>query len=227
MAAFPRLSFPSTHVGSEEPPARAGQGVCLTPPFTLSGFDYPRSVLVPPKPTSHISGSSVRGISPSESFSRRRAAPLSKRFTLMSLQADFRVLLTSPSRAHHCNCYVALVADTLLGFRISEVFSAPTRFTTSDEFLFCAFRHPRITRMTRHSRDFLSSRRLNPCGLSYLSDVSRLIAVPQLLDETPNAGLSYSPNFPPTHYCTDGKFLAFEMLHRLSANREKRLGLTS
>jgi hypothetical protein len=104
--------------------------VCLALVVALSGFDYPLSGFLLPKPLSPISDPSVLGIRPSEPFSLRRAGPLSRPCALLSF-----VRLLRP-KAESCRsrlqsfvpfeepcmrrcCYTHVTALALLGFTIS------------------------------------------------------------------------------------------------------------
>ena len=116
----------------------------------LSGFGYPLSGLLLPKPLNHLSGSSVPGVNPSELFSLQRAVPLSRPPALLPfcwpLQPKLnhasrgsRALFPLKSRDRRSTCLVNTGALALLGFRISEAFSLLTLSAPSSRRLFCTF----------------------------------------------------------------------------------------
>jgi hypothetical protein len=121
-----RLSVPSTLSES----GVHGSRVCLALYVALSGFDYPLSGLLLPKPLSLFSDPSVPGIRPSELFSLRRAVPLSRPPALLSFVRLLRPKVESCRRRlqsffpfeepclRRC-CYAHVTASALLGFAIS------------------------------------------------------------------------------------------------------------
>jgi hypothetical protein len=116
----------------------------------LSGFGYPLSGFLLPKPLNHLSGSSVPGVNPSELFSLQRAVPLSRPPALLPfgrlLQprlnhawGGYRALFPLKSRDRRSTGLMNTGALALLGFCISEAFSLLTLSAPSSRRLLCTF----------------------------------------------------------------------------------------
>jgi hypothetical protein len=124
--------------------------VCLALFVPLSGFDYPLSGLLLPKPLDRFSDPSVPGIPPFRVFLPSKSvssleASCSLAVFLVPLN---EVVLNQPRLQSFVpfeepflqeRFYTNLEDVTLLGFSISEAFSPPTLASPSRRLLFCTF----------------------------------------------------------------------------------------
>lgn len=148
-AAYPKLTSVGFHSLQH---FRSGKstcsGGCHPPCVPFSGFGYPLNGLLLPEPLNHFSGSSVHGISPSESCSLRKAvSPLGALCSLALRRARFgrspsqlaRLQSFEPSAEPHPQCQrlgrhrgrYSLGVTHLWGFRPRP------RSTLSGKHLFC------------------------------------------------------------------------------------------
>jgi hypothetical protein len=124
--------------------------VCLALFVPLSGFVYPLSGFLLPKPLDHFSDPSVPGILPFRVFlPSKSGSSLEASFSLAVFLAHLnRVVLNQPRLQSFVpfeepflqeRCYTNLEDVTLLGFCISEAFSPLALASPSRRLLFCTF----------------------------------------------------------------------------------------